>query len=87
MKTKASLLTLRIPSELKHKIERLAEEQGVSINQLALYAFTKEVKELETRSFYERYYKGKSKKEIIYGVKEVLNKLNNEGNIPEWDKL
>ncbi|MCR1795929.1 type II toxin-antitoxin system HicB family antitoxin, partial [Leptospira sp. id769339] len=38
MKTKASVLTIRIPSELKHKIERVAEEQGVSINQLALYA-------------------------------------------------
>ncbi|WCL50787.1 toxin-antitoxin system HicB family antitoxin [Leptospira sp. GIMC2001] len=87
MKAKASLLTLRIPSELKHKIERLADEQGVSINQLALYAFTKEVKELETRSYFEQYYKGKSKKEIFSGVKEVLNKLNHEGDIPEWDRL
>jgi hypothetical protein len=32
MKTKASVLTLRIPLELKHKIEQIADQQGVSIN-------------------------------------------------------
>ena len=29
-----SVLTLRIPFELKHKIELMAEKQGVSINWL-----------------------------------------------------
>jgi predicted HicB family RNase H-like nuclease len=40
MKAKPSALTLRTPMELKSRIERIAFEQGVSINQLALYAFT-----------------------------------------------
>ena len=48
MKTKASILTLRIPRELKHKIEQISDEQGISINQLALYALTKETMEMDT---------------------------------------
>ena len=52
MKAKSSVLTIRVPKELKHKIERVADEQGVSINQLALYAFTKEIKEMETSSYF-----------------------------------
>ena len=55
MKTKASVLTLRLPFELKHKIEQIADEQGVSINQLALYTFTKEVGEIETYNYFEKY--------------------------------
>ena len=42
-------LTIRVPEELKDRIETLAAQQGVSINQLAMYAFTKEIGELETR--------------------------------------
>lgn len=52
MKAESSVLTIRLPKELKHKIERVADEQGVSINQLALYAFTKEIKEMETSSYF-----------------------------------
>ncbi|EMY16545.1 hypothetical protein LEP1GSC043_0080 [Leptospira weilii str. Ecochallenge] len=43
----------------------MAEEQGVSINQLALYAFTKEIQDLETSQYFEKYYKGKTKKQIF----------------------
>jgi hypothetical protein len=35
MKAKASVLTIRVPVELKHKIEKIADKQGLSINQLA----------------------------------------------------
>ncbi|EMM70612.1 type II toxin-antitoxin system HicB family antitoxin [Leptospira weilii] len=87
MKTKASVLTIRIPSELKHKIEKVAEEQGVSINQLALYAFTKEIQDLETSQYFEKYYKGKTKKEIFADFRNVLSEINSDGKIPVWDKL
>ncbi|EMJ98292.1 toxin-antitoxin system HicB family antitoxin [Leptospira sp. WS58.C1] len=87
MKTKASVLTIRIPSELKHKIERVAEEQGVSINQLALYAFTKEIQDMETSQYFEKYYKGKSKKQIFSDFREVLSTIKSKGSVPDWDKL
>ncbi|MBM9500786.1 toxin-antitoxin system HicB family antitoxin [Leptospira sp. 201903071] len=87
MKTKASVLTIRIPSELKHKIEKVAEEQGVSINQLALYAFTKEIQDLETSQYFEKYYKGKTKKQIFSDFRSVLTAINSDGKVPAWDKL
>ncbi|TGM58583.1 toxin-antitoxin system HicB family antitoxin [Leptospira adleri] len=87
MKTKASVLTIRIPSELKHKIEKVAEEQGVSINQLALYAFTKEIQDIETSQYFEKYYKGKTKKQIFADFSNVLSEINSDGKIPAWDKL
>ncbi len=86
MKAKASVLTIRVPKELKHKIEQVADEQGVSINQLALYAFTKEIKELETSSFFLDYTKSKSKNEILSGFDEVMKKVK-KGNVPNWDKI
>ena len=87
MKNKASVLTIRIPSELKHKIERIADEQGVSINQLALYAFTKEVQELETSSFFGDQYSGKTKKEVFDNFHNVLNKVKVRKSVPDWDKM
>ena len=65
MKTKASVLTLRIPNELKHKIEKMADKQGLSINQLALYAFTKEIQEMETSKYLSKFWNKTSKKEIL----------------------
>ena len=65
MSNGTSVLTLRIPFELKHKIELMAEKQGVSINQLAMYAFTKEMMEMETSSYLSKYWNKKSKKEIL----------------------
>ena len=43
-------MIIRLPNNLKHKVELMAEEQGVSLNQFALYAFTKEVIQSETQS-------------------------------------
>ena len=89
MKAKASVLTIRVPKELKHKIEQVADEQGVSINQLALYAFTKEIKELETSSFFINYIKSKTKNEILSGFDDVIKKVNktNKNKLPIWDKI
>jgi NRPS condensation-like uncharacterized protein len=56
MKNNASLLTLRIPNELKHNIKLVAEQQGISINQLALYALTKEIKEIQTYNKLEKFW-------------------------------
>ncbi len=86
MKTKASVLTLRIPNELKHKIEKMADKQGLSINQLALYAFTKEIQEMETSNYLSKFWNKKSKKEILNDFDEVIAKVK-KSNVPEWDKI
>ncbi|MDA3900143.1 MAG: toxin-antitoxin system HicB family antitoxin [Spirochaetes bacterium] len=86
MKKKASVLTLRIPNELKHKIEKVADQQGVSINQLALYAFTKEINEMETSYQFAQFWKDKTKKEILSDFDEAFSKVDC-GSIPKWDQL
>jgi predicted DNA-binding protein len=87
MKNKVSVLTLRIPSELKHRIERIADEQGVSINQLALYAFTKEIQEMETSSFFSEQYSGKSRRAIFKNFQAVMERVKTRKSTPEWDRL
>jgi hypothetical protein len=77
---------LRLPFELKHKIERIADEQGISINQLALYAFTKEVSELETSDYFLRYWKNQKKEDILKNFDKVMKKVK-KSKIPRWDKL
>ncbi len=86
MKAKSSVLTIRVPKELKHKIEQVADQQGVSINQLALYAFTKEIKEMETSSYFDKVWKSKTKNEIIYDFDQVIKKIG-KAKLPDWDKI
>jgi hypothetical protein len=86
MKTKASVLTLRLPFELKHKIEQVADEQGVSINQLALYTFTKEIEEMETYNYFEKYWKGKNKKKLFDDFDKVIGKVKSR-NTQKWDEI
>ena len=55
MKNKASVLTIRIPKRLKNEIEKISDTQGVSINQFALFAFTKEIVEIEDNKYIKKY--------------------------------
>jgi hypothetical protein len=86
MKNKPGTMIVRIPIELKHRIEKVAEQQGVSINQLALYMFTKEINDLETTNYFDKYWKNKSKKEVFNDFDMVMDKVSNK-EIPDWDKL
>ena len=85
MKKNASVLTLRIPHELKHKIEKIADQQGVSINQLALYVFTKEIQEIETSQYFSKYLKNKTKREILSDFDSVMSKVKSK-KVPAWDE-
>jgi hypothetical protein len=86
MKNKQSTLIIRLPHELKHKVELMAEEQGVSLNQFALYAFTKEVIQTETQSYFQDIWKNKTKKELFGNFDEVVKKIG-KGKVPDWDKI
>ncbi len=81
-----SVLTIRVPADLKHIIALAADEQGVSLNQLAMYMFTKEVGDLEAKKSLIQYWKKYSKKEILSGFDEVMSKVKSRP-IPNWDKV
>ena len=86
MKNKKNVLTIRVPEELKARIERVAEEQGVSLNQFALYAFTKELGELEVNSYLKSYLKGKSKDDVLAAFDATMAAVK-EREMPEWDRV
>jgi hypothetical protein len=52
----------------------------------AFYAFTKEVVQLETQSYFNTKWKDKNKKEILSGFDAVLKKVRNRP-APDWDKI
>lgn len=83
---KASVLTIRVPSDLKHRIDSLAEEQGVSINQLALYMFAKEIGNIESSQKIANYWHGYSKKQIESDFDSVMSKVKNR-SVPSTDKM
>lgn len=79
-------LTIRVPEELKERIETLAAQQGISINQFAMYAFAKEIGELETGEFFRNITRGVDKKGMFRRVDQILGNVPGR-EVPKWDEL
>lgn len=86
MPNKANILTLRMPSDLKQRIGLIAEEQGVSINQLAMYILAKEIGNFEAGHKLSIYWKDYAKEEIFSGVDDVMGKIQVRP-VPQWDSM
>ncbi len=82
-----NVLTIRVPKDLKDRIEKIAHQQGVSMNQFAIYAFTREISELELATFFQSQYKNKKPKEIMDGFDTVMAKVPKRKTRPSWDQL
>lgn len=82
---KRNTLTIRVPEDLKARIEKYSAMQGVSINQFAVYAFTKELGELETNRYFARILRERNKQEILAGFDAVMEKVPKR-EAPDWDK-
>ena len=83
---KASVLTIRVPADLKQRIESAADEQGVSINQLAMYMFAREVTSLEAGERISKYWTGVDKNEIFASFDNVMQKVKKR-RVPKWDEV
>ena len=81
---KKNIITLRIPEELKNKIAKNAKQQGISMNQFAMYALTKEVGELEARGWFRHYLNGKTRAAIYEDFEEALSAVQDRPG-PDWD--
>jgi len=84
--SKTNVMTIRVPEELKIRIENTASLQGVSLNQFALYAFTKELSELENSQYFKNRLKGKKREDIIRSFDAVMAKVPAR-EVPDWDRL
>lgn len=94
MKTKSSSLTIRVPHELKEKITLVAEQQGISVNQLAMYLFTKEItriivssEEKEWNKLNSNYLSNQKEEDIVLNFEKVLKKIKTNTDLPDWDKI
>lgn len=83
---KTSVLTVRVPADLKQRIEVAAEEQGVSINQLAMYMFAREISSLECSKRVSKYWTGYSKDTIFRDFDSVMSRIKKR-RPPAWDRV
>ncbi len=83
--SKFNTITLRIPEELKRRIEKIAKKQGISMNQFTMYALAKKAGELEVNEWFKSYLKGKRKEEIYANFNETLMAVQ-EKPVPDRDR-
>ena len=83
---KASILTIQMPRDLRHRMAVVAEEQGVSINQLAMYILTKEIGHLEAGHKISTYWKGYTQEDILSGFDDIMAKVQDRP-VPNWDTM
>jgi hypothetical protein len=85
-KKKSYSLTLRLPNDLKSRLEKQALIQGVSINQLVNYIINCEITQLELISKLETGLSKKSITQLENSAKKIMDKIPSR-NVPVWDKI
>lgn len=80
------VVTLRMPSELKTRLEREAKHQGVSINQLATYLLNIQVTQLEMISTLESRLQQKSLSGLKRRVRNILKNVPSR-EVQSWDMI
>ncbi|MCK6622338.1 MAG: toxin-antitoxin system HicB family antitoxin [Calditrichaceae bacterium] len=82
--SKSQVVTLRMPRELKRRLEREAKYQGVSLNQLTNYLLNLQLTQMEAISTLESKLSQKSIQELRVRVDRILDKIPSR-DIPQWD--
>jgi len=83
---KSKIVTLRMPVDLKNRLEREAKYQGVSLNQLSNYLLTVQLTQIESISALEKRLSEKSFSRLKNKVQKIMEKVP-EREVPEWDKI
>ncbi len=79
------VVTLRVPKELKKRLEREARYQGVSLNQLTNYLLNTQLTQIEMISVLEARLSNKSISSLKRKVGKILDRVPSR-DVPEWDK-
>jgi len=87
-----SVITLRVSKELKGRLAELAEQQGVSMNQLLTYFLTEKVTQAEMHERIQQRFEriqGRSVEQLRQSALSVLDQQRelSPDEIPEWDRL
>jgi len=81
-----NLLTIRVPEDLKARIEKYSAMQGVSINQFAMYVFAKELGELESSRYFTNLLRNKNKQDVLAKFDAAMKKIKDR-KPPAWDRM
>lgn len=81
------VVTLRLPVELKARLDQQAKQQGVSVNNLANYLLTTQLSQLETLAAIEQRLKTKDLASLKRKVFSILDSVPGKPDVPEWDRL
>ena len=84
---KTQVVTLRIPVDLKARLENEAHLQGVSMNNLANYLLTTQISQIEVLSALEARVSKKDISSLKTKVRKILDSVEKSADIPEWDKV
>lgn len=85
--SKTQVVTLRVPLDLKKRLEAEAQLQGVSMNNLANYLLTTQISQLESLSAIEARMANKSYASLKSRVNNILDSVQENENTPSWDSL
>lgn len=87
MSKSTQVVTLRIPIELKSRLESEAHLQGVSMNNLANYMLTTQISQIEVLSALEARISRKDISSLKTKVAKVLEAVQVSSDTPEWDQI
>jgi len=87
MSKSTQVVTLRIPVELKSRLENEAHLQGVSMNNLANYMLTTQISQIEVLSALEARASKKDITSLKSKVSKILESVQKNADMPEWDKI
>jgi hypothetical protein len=85
--SKTQVVTLRIPVDLKARLENEAHIQGVSMNNLANYMLTTQISQIEVLSAIEARISRKNISSLKTKVNKILDSVQKNYDIPEWDEV
>lgn len=85
--SKTKVVTLRVPLELKIRLENEAKYQGVSLNNLANYFLATQLSQIEALSVIESRISEKNLPELKNKVKKILKAVPKKAAIPKWDAI
>ncbi|MSR83691.1 MAG: toxin-antitoxin system HicB family antitoxin [Candidatus Latescibacteria bacterium] len=83
---KINAVLVRMPADLKRRLQTQAQRQRVSVNQLITYSLTRQIATLEAFSYLEQRLEGKSARKIREDFDRVLRKVKNS-EVPKWDQI
>jgi hypothetical protein len=84
--SETNVITLRVPWELKRRLEKQARFQGVSINQLSNYLLNEQLTQLELIASLESRLAEKSIDGLKIKVSNILKKVPRR-ETPSWDVI